>query len=45
MDTDQAYRAMDLLVSADARGEASHSVFFAVANLLNLDVDLIRSVR
>jgi hypothetical protein len=41
MDDDQAYRAMDLLVGADARGEVSQAVFFAAANLLNLEVDLI----
>jgi transposase len=41
MDEDQAYRAMDLLVTADAQGEVSEAVFFAAANLLNLEVDLI----
>jgi hypothetical protein len=41
MDEDQAYRAMDLLVTADAQGAVSESVFFAAANLLNLEVDLI----
>jgi len=40
MDEDQAYRAMDLLVEADAQAEVSEAVFFAVANLLNLEVDL-----
>ena len=34
-------RAMDLLVSADAQGEVSEAVFFAAADLLNLEVDLI----
>jgi transposase len=41
MDEDQAYRAMDLLAEADTEGQVSESVFFAVANLLNLEVDLL----
>ena len=41
MDEDQAYRAMDLLVEADAQAEVQEAVFFAVANLLNLEVDLL----
>ncbi|MFC5820663.1 IS1634 family transposase [Nonomuraea harbinensis] len=41
MDKDQAMRAMDLLVTADAQGQVSEAVFFAAANLLNLEVDLI----
>jgi transposase len=41
MDEDQAYRAMDLLVEADARAEVQEAVFFAVANLLNLEVDFL----
>ena len=41
MDEDQAYRAMDLLVDADTQGRVQESVFFAVANLLNLEVDLL----
>jgi transposase len=41
MDDDQAYRAMDLLAEADTEGRVSESVFFAVANLLNLEVDLL----
>jgi hypothetical protein len=41
MDKDQAMRAMDLLVSADAQGAVSQAVFFTAANLLNLEVDLI----
>jgi Transposase DDE domain len=41
MDDDQAYRAMDLLVEADAQAEVSEAVFFTVANLLNLKVDLL----
>jgi hypothetical protein len=41
MDEDQAYRAMDLLVEADAQAQVQEAVFFAVANLLNLEVDLL----
>jgi transposase len=41
MDDDQAYRAMDLLVEADTAGMVQESVFFAVAHLLNLEVDLL----
>jgi transposase len=41
MDEDQAYRAMDLLVDADTEGKVQEAVFFAVANLLNLEVDLL----
>jgi transposase len=41
MDEDQAYRAMDLLVEADAQARVQEAVFFAVANLLNLEVDLL----
>jgi hypothetical protein len=43
MDADQAYRAMDLLIEADAGAHArvQETVFFAVANLLNLDVDVL----
>lgn len=41
VDEDQAYRAMDLLVGADAQAEVQEAVFFAVANLLNLEVDLL----
>lgn len=41
MDEDQAYRAMDLLVEADAPAEVQEAVFFAVADLLNLEVDLL----
>jgi transposase len=41
MDEDQAYRAMDLLVEADTAPRVQESVFFAVANLLNLEVDLL----
>ena len=41
MDDDQAYRAMDLLVEADAQARVQEAVFFAAANLLNLEVDLL----
>lgn len=41
MDEDQAYRAMDILVAADAQAEVQEAVFFAVADLLNLEVDLL----
>jgi transposase len=38
---DQAYRAMDLLVQADATAGVQEAVFFATANLLNLTVDVL----
>lgn len=41
MDEDQAYRVMDLLVEADTAGRVQQVVFFAVADLLNLEVDLL----
>ena len=41
IDEDQCYRAMDLLVCADAQAEVQETVFFACANLLNLEVDLL----
>ncbi len=41
MDEDQAYRAMDLLIEADAQAQVQEAVFFAVADLLNLEVDLL----
>jgi hypothetical protein len=41
MDEDQAYRAMDLLVEGDAQAKVQEAVFFAVADLLNLEVDLL----
>ncbi len=41
IDDDQAYRAMDLLVEADAQAEVQEAVFFATADLLNLEVDLL----
>lgn len=41
MDEDHAYRAMDLLVEADVAGAVPEAVFFSVAHLLNLEVDLL----
>ena len=41
MDEDQAYRAMDLLVEADAQAGVQEAVFFAVADLLNLEIDVL----
>lgn len=41
MDDDQAYRAMDVLIEADAQAKVQEAVFFAVANLLNLEVDVL----
>ncbi len=41
MDEDQCYRAMDLLVEADTEGKLQEAVFFACADLLNLEVDLL----
>lgn len=41
MDEDQAYRAMDVLVDADAQAKVQEAVFFAVADLLNLEVDVL----
>jgi hypothetical protein len=41
MDEDQAYRAMDTLVDADVEGGVQKAVFFAAADLLNLEVDLL----
>ena len=41
MDEDQAYRAMDLLIDADTDAQVQEAVFFAVADLLNLEVDLL----
>ncbi|MGE3663803.1 MAG: IS1634 family transposase [Pseudonocardia sp.] len=43
MDDDQAYRAMDLLIEADTDASMQEAVFFAVADLLNLEVDLLFS--
>src|SRR6266540_2467493 len=41
LDHDQTYRAMDQLVEADTQGRVQEAVFFAVANLLNLEVDVL----
>ncbi len=41
MNDDQAYRAMDLLIEADAEAKVQEAVFFACADLLNLEVDLL----
>jgi transposase len=41
MDEDQCYRAMDLLVDADTEAKVQEAVFFACADLLNLEVDLL----
>ena len=41
LDDDQAYRAMDLLIEADTDAAVQEAVFFAVADLLNLEVDLL----
>jgi len=41
MDEDHCYRAMDLLVEADTEGKVQEAVFFACADLLNLEVDLL----
>jgi transposase len=41
MDDDQAYRALDLLVEADSEAKVQEAVFFASADLLNLEVDLL----
>jgi len=41
MNDDHAYRAMDLLIDADTAARVQEAVFFAVANLLNLEVDLL----
>jgi transposase len=41
MDEDQAYRAMDVLSAADTEAGVQEAVFFAVADLLNLEVDLL----
>jgi len=40
-DEDQCYRAMDLLVEADSAAKVQEAVFFACADLLNLEVDLL----
>lgn len=41
MDEDHAYRAMDLLVEADTEAQVQEAVFFACADLLNVEVDLL----
>ena len=41
VDDDQAYRALDLLVEADAEAKVQEAVFFCCADLLNLEVDLL----
>lgn len=41
IDDDRAYRAMDELATADAEGAVQEAVFFSVADLLNLEVDLL----
>jgi hypothetical protein len=41
IDEDHCYRAMDLLVQADTEGGVQEAVFFACADLLNLEVDLL----
>jgi len=41
MDEDQAYRAMDVLVEADSEAKVQEAVFFACADLLNLEVDVL----
>ena len=41
IDEDHCYRAMDLLVEADTEGKVQEAVFFACADLLNLEVDLL----
>jgi transposase len=41
IDEDPCYRAMDLLVEADAEAKVQEAVFFACADLLNLEVDLL----
>jgi uncharacterized small protein (DUF1192 family) len=41
MDEDRCYRAMDVLIEADAEAKVQEAVFFACADLLNLEVDLL----
>ncbi|MGH2947219.1 MAG: IS1634 family transposase [Solirubrobacteraceae bacterium] len=41
MDDDHAYRALDLLIEADAEAKVQEAVFFCCADLLNLEVDLL----
>lgn len=41
LEAQHAYRALDVLASADASGAIQEAVFFAVADLLNLEVDML----
>jgi len=41
IDEDRAYRAMDVLAAADCEAALQEAVFFACADLLNLEVDLL----
>jgi hypothetical protein len=41
LEAQHAYRAMDVLATADTEGRVQEAVFFAVADLLNLEVDLL----
>jgi hypothetical protein len=41
LEAQHAYRAMDVLAQADAEGAVQEAVFFSVADLLNLEVDLL----
>jgi hypothetical protein len=41
MGEDHAYRAMDLLIEADTCAQVQGAVFFAVADLLSLEVDVL----
>ena len=41
IDEDQAYRAMDVLAAADTEAGVQEAVFFACAELLKLEVDLL----
>lgn len=40
MDEDHAYRAMDLPINVDTASRVQEAVYFAVAALLDLEVDL-----
>jgi hypothetical protein len=40
IDDDQAYQPMDLFVAADAQAQVQEAVLVAVADLLNIEVDL-----
>ena len=41
LEAQHAYRAMDVLAGSDVSGAVQEAVFFAVADLLNLEVDLL----